>query len=278
MGRGGVFGLPADHRGTAEPATDPRPGRLQRAGAALEPGDPARAGTVQALRRHDSAADLLRPGTEPMVFRDGLLVLRALRGACSAGERRHAADPILERLVLTRVAGCAETDASTKKSRNRCSGLDLAWERWHMPTRSCNTCVNSHILLAMGAGHDHTNTGTPAPRPAFATALLGGFFIVELTTALLTGSIALLADAGHILTDVAATFMGLCAVILAQRGSKSPGRTYGWHRAEVFTAVANAVLLIGVATIILREAIGRIGHAPEVPGLPMVVVALTGLV
>ncbi len=129
----------------------------------------------------------------------------------------------------------------------------------------------------MGVGHDHTNTGTPAPRLAFATALLGGFFIVELTTALLTGSIALLADAGHILTDVAATFMGLCAVILAQRGSKSPGRTYGWHRAEVFTAVANAVLLIGVATIILREAIGRIGRAPEVPGIPMIVVALAGL-
>src|SRR3984885_6700911 len=129
----------------------------------------------------------------------------------------------------------------------------------------------------MGAGHDHTNTGTPAPRLAVATALLGGCFIVELTTALLTGSIALLADAGHILTDVAATFMGLCAVILAQRGSPSPARTYGWHRAEVFTAVANAVLLIGVATIILREAIGRIGRAPEVPGIPMIVVALAGL-
>ena len=54
--------------------------------------------------------------------------------------------------------------------------------------------------------------------------------------------------------------------VLARRGSSSPGRTYGWHRAEVFTAVANAVLLIAVATIILREAIGRIGHAPEVPG------------
>ena len=129
----------------------------------------------------------------------------------------------------------------------------------------------------MGAGHDHASPGTPAPRLAIATALLGGFFVVELTTALMIGSISLLADAGHILTDVAATFMGLCAVILAQRGSTSPARTYGWHRAEVFTAVANAVLLIGVATLILREAIGRIGQAPEVPGIPMVVVALTGL-
>ena len=128
----------------------------------------------------------------------------------------------------------------------------------------------------MGAGHDHASPGTPAPRLAIANALLGGFFVVELTTALLIGSISLLADAGHILTDVAATFMGLCAVILARRGSTSPARTYGWHRAEVFTAVANAVLLIGVATLILREAIGRIGQAPDVPGVPMIVVALTG--
>jgi cobalt-zinc-cadmium efflux system protein len=60
-----------------------------------------------------------------------------------------------------------------------------------------------------------------------ATAILTGFFAVELTTALVIGSIALLADAGHVLTDVAATFMGLCALVLAQRGSSSPGRTYG---------------------------------------------------
>jgi cobalt-zinc-cadmium efflux system protein len=129
----------------------------------------------------------------------------------------------------------------------------------------------------MGAGHEHTNVDTPVPKMIAATALLGGFFVVELTTALVIGSMALLADAGHILTDVAATFMGLCALLLARRGSSSPSRTYGWHRAEVFTAVANAVLLIGVAAIILRESIARIGHAPEVPGIPMIIVALAGL-
>jgi cobalt-zinc-cadmium efflux system protein len=129
----------------------------------------------------------------------------------------------------------------------------------------------------MGAGHEHTSADAPIPKMVTATALLGAFFVVELTTALVIGSIALLADAGHILTDVAAAFMGLCALVLARRGSSSPGRTYGWHRAEVFTAVANAVLLIAVAAIILREAISRIGHAPDVPGIPMIVVALAGL-
>src|SRR6201996_4498945 len=140
---------------------------------------------------------------------------------------------------------------------------------------------NDAYIMPMGAGHSHANTdasdGRMIARMTAATAMLGGFFVVELTTALAIGSMALLAAAGHILTDVAATFMGLCALLLARRGSSSPGRTYGWHRAEVFTAVANAVLLIAVATIILRESIGRIGHAPEVPGVPMIVVALTGL-
>jgi cobalt-zinc-cadmium efflux system protein len=133
----------------------------------------------------------------------------------------------------------------------------------------------------MGVGHDHTNTDAQDGQMVFkmtvATVLLTGFFVVELITALVINSIALLADAGHILTDVAATFIGLCAVVLARRGSSSPGRTYGWHRAEVFTAVTNAALLIGVAAIILDEAIGRLGKAPAVPGTPMIVVALAGL-
>lgn len=129
----------------------------------------------------------------------------------------------------------------------------------------------------MGAGHDHSNADTRVSRMVIAAAILTAFFALELTTALLINSIALLADAGHMLTDLVAMFMGLTAVLLARRGSSSPARTYGWHRAEVFTAVANAVLLIGVAVFILYEAFERLGNAPEVPGVPMIVVALAGL-
>lgn len=111
-----------------------------------------------------------------------------------------------------------------------------------------------------------------------AAAILTTFFVVELVTALWINSIALLADAGHMLTDLVAMFMGLTAVLLARRGSTSPARTFGWHRAEVFTAVANATLLIGVAGFILYEAFERLGNAPEVPGVPMIVVALAGLI
>jgi cobalt-zinc-cadmium efflux system protein len=110
-----------------------------------------------------------------------------------------------------------------------------------------------------------------------ASAILAVFFVVELTTALAIGSLALLADASHMLTDLVAMFMGLTALLLARRGSTSAARTYGWHRAEVFTAVANAVLLLGVAVFILYEAVERLGQNPEIPGWPMIVVAIAGL-
>ncbi|QNJ94214.1 cation transporter [Mycolicibacterium fluoranthenivorans] len=130
----------------------------------------------------------------------------------------------------------------------------------------------------MGAGHDHSHgSETRVSRMILGAAILSVFFVVELVTALTINSIALLADAGHMLTDLVAMFMGLTAVLLARRGSTSAARTYGWHRAEVFTAVANAVLLLGVAGFILYEAFERLGDAPEVPGMPMIVVALVGL-
>src|SRR5208283_53423 len=133
----------------------------------------------------------------------------------------------------------------------------------------------------MGAGHSHTpadaDSSRMIPRMIMAAAILAAFFVVELTTSVLINSMALLADAGHMLTDVVAVFMGLAAVTLARRGSSSPARTYGWHRAEVFTAVANAGLLIGVALFILWEATQRLKEAPSIPGVPMIVVALAGL-
>src|SRR4029450_12161747 len=125
----------------------------------------------------------------------------------------------------------------------------------------------------MGAGHDHSHADTRVSRMVIAAAILTAFFVLELTTALLINSLALLSDAGHMLTDLVAMFMGLTAVLLARPGSTSPKRTYGWHRAEVFTAVANAVLLLGVAVFILYEALDRLGNAPEIPGVPVRAVA-----
>jgi cobalt-zinc-cadmium efflux system protein len=111
-----------------------------------------------------------------------------------------------------------------------------------------------------------------------AAAILAAFFVLELVFALVINSIALLADAGHMLTDLVAMFMAVTAVVLARRGSTSPDRTYGWHRAEVFAATGNAVLLLGVSVFIMYEAVDRIGRAPAIPGVPMVMVALAGLI
>lgn len=128
-------------------------------------------------------------------------------------------------------------------------------------------------------GHHHQAADRERGRRGLTIALglTLAVFAAEVLGGLAGGSLALLADAGHMLTDVVAVFMGLAAVSLARRGSSSPARTYGWHRAEVFTAVANAGLLIGVAMFILYEAGRRLREAPAVPGVPMIVVALAGL-
>ena len=144
--------------------------------------------------------------------------------------------------------------------------------------------AHAHADHGHGHGHDHDHSHTPTitkdneRKVLLSFGLIASFMVVEVVGGLWSGSLALLADAGHMLTDLVAMFMGLTAVLLARRGSASPARTYGWHRAEVFTAVANAVLLLGVAGFILYEAFERLGDAPDIPGVPMIVVALAGLI
>src|SRR3981189_3175321 len=98
----------------------------------------------------------------------------------------------------------------------------------------------------MGAGHDHSNADTRVSRMVIAAAILTAFFGLELTTALMINSLALVSDAGHMLTDLVAMFMGLTAVLLARRGSASPARTYGWDPAAGVTPAAHAALCLGV--------------------------------
>ncbi len=113
----------------------------------------------------------------------------------------------------------------------------------------------------MGAGHDHGHAAdTKVSRMVLAAGVLTVFFAVELTTALAIGSIALLADAGHMLTDLVAMFMGLTAVLLARRGSTSPARTYGWLSAGVVTVTtgwpyADVVVAVFVALWVLPRAV-----------------------
>ncbi len=110
----------------------------------------------------------------------------------------------------------------------------------------------------------------------FAVTLTAVVVVAELVGGVLTGSLALLSDAGHMLTDVLSLGLAYAAVLLAQRPPSSR-RTYGWHRAEVFAAFVNAVTLLVIAGWIFLQAYHRLHDPPEVKTLPMLIVALVGL-
>lgn len=102
------------------------------------------------------------------------------------------------------------------------------------------------------------------------------YMIAEVVGGLVTGSLALLSDAAHMGTDVVGLGMSLAAIHLTSRPA-TPQRTYGTYRLEVLAALANSVLLFGVAGYVLVEAYKRFRDPAEVLGLPMLVVAVVGL-
>jgi cobalt-zinc-cadmium efflux system protein len=99
---------------------------------------------------------------------------------------------------------------------------------------------------------------------------------VEVVGALITGSLALLVDAAHVLTDVLGLGIALGAARLASR-SATPRRTYGWARAEVLGAAAQAAVLLGVGIVVVVEAIQRFAHPTDVPGPALLVFGAVGL-
>lgn len=109
-----------------------------------------------------------------------------------------------------------------------------------------------------------------------ALAITAGVLVVELVGGLLTGSLALLADAGHMATDVAALALALFAGLLAGRPATAE-RSFGFQRAEVLAVLVNAASLIAIALLILWEALGRLDAPPVVDSGPMLFVALLGL-
>ena len=139
----------------------------------------------------------------------------------------------------------------------------------------------------MGGDHDHGAGLARAGerhrgRLAAAFAIIGGFFVVEAVAGVLTNSLALLSDAGHMLTDVIGLGMALAAISLATRHERRAGRrsshTFGLYRLEILAAFVNALLLFAVAIWVLVEAVRRLFGEPEVLGVPMLIVATLGLV
>jgi cobalt-zinc-cadmium efflux system protein len=135
----------------------------------------------------------------------------------------------------------------------------------------------------MGAGHSRGPAAGHAGgrhrwRLAVSFGLIAVFFVVELTYGLISGSLALLSDAGHMAADVVALGAALVATRIATRRDTTGRRTYGSYRAEVFASGLAVLLMLGVAVYVVIEAFGRIGEDVTVETGPMLVVGALGLV
>ncbi|MFC8930665.1 cation diffusion facilitator family transporter [Rhodococcus sp. NPDC057135] len=138
----------------------------------------------------------------------------------------------------------------------------------------------------MSHGHGHgispaeaatSNSGKHVNKLWIAAGLGLVTFVLQVTVGLFTSSLALLSDSAHVFTDIFGIFMALAAILVAQRAARRPDRTFGMYRTEVFAALANAILLFAVAGWVLYEAASRFSDPPEVPGLPVAIVAVVGL-
>ncbi len=139
-----------------------------------------------------------------------------------------------------------------------------------------NTTVPLGPVDAERAGPT-TTAGRNAGRLRIVFLLAGTYLVAEVIGGVLTGSLALLADAGHMLTDVAGVGLALYSIRLAQR-APTPARSYGYYRAEILAALANASVLIVVSLYILYEAYQRFREPPPIESGTMLVVASIGLV
>ncbi len=132
-----------------------------------------------------------------------------------------------------------------------------------------------------GPVHDHfhgslTDRRAQRKRMRLVLGITAAFMVAEVVGGLLSNSLALLADAGHMLTDVGALGLSLFAMRLAQR-PPSPTKTYGYVRLEILAALINGAALLFIALVILREAWERFRAPPEVDGPLMLGIAVIGL-
>lgn len=132
-------------------------------------------------------------------------------------------------------------------------------------------------------GHDHgrahgiTATGRHRNRLIAVLGITLTVVLIQIAGGIASGSLALLADAGHMLSDAAGVFIALLAAWIASRPA-SDLRTYGYQRAEVLAALANALVLIVISVVIFIEAIRRWGSEPEVQTDVMLYAAIVGAV
>jgi cobalt-zinc-cadmium efflux system protein len=134
---------------------------------------------------------------------------------------------------------------------------------------------HGHAATGSHAGHDHT-AGANEKSLKIALALTCAFLLVEFVGGLVTQSLALLSDAAHMLTDVAALAIALLAMRVGRR-SADARRTFGYARFEILAAALNALLLFGAAVFIVYEAYRRLQEPPDIQPVGMLAIAVVGL-
>ena len=128
----------------------------------------------------------------------------------------------------------------------------------------------------MGSGHSHAGAGSNARALRFALGLTSAFLIVEVIAGIWTGSLALISDAAHMMTDTAGLAIALAGIKIGERPADSR-RTFGYQRFEILAAAFNAILLFAVGGYIFYEGYQRFMEPQAVQTLPMMVVAAVGL-
>ena len=128
----------------------------------------------------------------------------------------------------------------------------------------------------MAHDHSHAFAGTDARRLGGAFVLIVAFMVAELIAGILGSSLALISDAGHMLTDAVAIGLALAALRLAER-PPAGSFTYGMRRAEILSAQVNGITLLLLGALIVFEGIRRLIHPPDVEGGLVVVVAVAGI-
>lgn len=125
--------------------------------------------------------------------------------------------------------------------------------------------------------HGHSHGTDRRGRLAIVVGLTLTVMVAQVVVGLTAGSLALLSDAGHMATDALGVTMALVAATLARRPRPTPSHTFGLHRVEILSALANAVLLVCVAAYVIVEAVQRIGHDHTLEVGPVLVVGAIGL-
>lgn len=133
---------------------------------------------------------------------------------------------------------------------------------------------NNHISNNAKANHNKDNI----KKLKIVLAITSAYLVVEIVAGILTNSLALISDAGHMFTDAAGIGISLFAITFATNKSITPQKTYGFYRLEILAALINSIIVLLLSFYIIYEGYLRLFQSKEIPGIPLVVVAVIGLI